>query len=206
DEMVGNDVIMDYRSGFPVPQSVVGVDWKKYDNAKERYHKQAGEASGGMRQDRGICRKHRGQLDEKDIPDVLHRRDKSEKSSRSCTYEPVSSIKEDNNFFRKLKILRNMLYNKDSYHYYPQEQNNKMKNSAGATSDAYEKMANTVEISQQKLSNAFFNLKVAVGNEIQDQINGIYDAGTDLLTWASEFIQENQWLIPIIESLVLTLG
>ena len=37
DEMVGNDVIMDYRSGFPVPQSVVGVDWKKYDNAKARY-------------------------------------------------------------------------------------------------------------------------------------------------------------------------
>lgn len=37
DEMVGNDVIMDYRSGFPVPQSVVGVDWKKYDNTKARY-------------------------------------------------------------------------------------------------------------------------------------------------------------------------
>lgn len=37
DEMVENDVIMDYRSGFPVPQSVVGVDWKKYDNTKARY-------------------------------------------------------------------------------------------------------------------------------------------------------------------------
>ena len=37
DEMVGNDVIMDYRSGFPVPQSVVGIDLKKYDNAKARY-------------------------------------------------------------------------------------------------------------------------------------------------------------------------
>ena len=37
DEMVDNDVIMDYRSGYPVPQSVVGVDWNKYDNAKARY-------------------------------------------------------------------------------------------------------------------------------------------------------------------------
>lgn len=37
DEMVDNDVIMDYRSGYPVPQSVVGVDWHKYDNAKARY-------------------------------------------------------------------------------------------------------------------------------------------------------------------------
>lgn len=30
DAMVGNDVIMDYRSGYPVPQSVVGMDWDKY--------------------------------------------------------------------------------------------------------------------------------------------------------------------------------
>lgn len=37
DEMVGNDVIMDYRKGYPRPQSVVGVDWDKYDNTKERY-------------------------------------------------------------------------------------------------------------------------------------------------------------------------
>lgn len=37
DEMVDNDVIMDYRSGYPVPQSVVGVDWHKFDNAKARY-------------------------------------------------------------------------------------------------------------------------------------------------------------------------
>lgn len=36
-EMVGNDVIMDYRSGFPKPQSVVGVDWKQYENVKKRY-------------------------------------------------------------------------------------------------------------------------------------------------------------------------
>ena len=43
DEMVGNDVIMDYRSGFPVPQSVVGVDWDKYYNAKKRYTSRLGK-------------------------------------------------------------------------------------------------------------------------------------------------------------------
>ncbi len=37
DEMVGNSVINDYRSGYPVPQSVVGVDWEKYDKTKDRY-------------------------------------------------------------------------------------------------------------------------------------------------------------------------
>ena len=43
DEMVGNDVIMDYKSGYPVPQSVVGVDWDKYDNAKVRYTNRLGK-------------------------------------------------------------------------------------------------------------------------------------------------------------------
>lgn len=37
DSLVGNDTIMDYRSGYPRPQSVVGIDWKKYDNEKRRY-------------------------------------------------------------------------------------------------------------------------------------------------------------------------
>lgn len=82
----------------------------------------------------------------------------------------------------------------------------KMKESAGATSDAYAKMANTAEMSQKKLSNAFFNLKVTIGNEIQDQLSGIYDKGTDLLTWASDFIEENEWLIPVLEGLTIGLG
>lgn len=43
DEMVGNDVIMDYRKGYPRPQSVVGVDWDKYDNAKARYTSRLGK-------------------------------------------------------------------------------------------------------------------------------------------------------------------
>ena len=43
DSMVGNDVIFDYRSGYPVPQSVVGVDWQKYDNTKARYQNRLDE-------------------------------------------------------------------------------------------------------------------------------------------------------------------
>lgn len=37
DSMIGNSTIMDYRSGYPQPQTVVGVDWNRYDNAKARY-------------------------------------------------------------------------------------------------------------------------------------------------------------------------
>ncbi|MCM1213304.1 MAG: hypothetical protein NC331_11375 [Lachnospiraceae bacterium] len=37
DALVGNDVIMDYRSGYPVPQPVVGYDYEKYIRMKEHY-------------------------------------------------------------------------------------------------------------------------------------------------------------------------
>lgn len=37
DSMIGNDVVFDYRTGFPQPQAVVGVDWEKYDRLKELY-------------------------------------------------------------------------------------------------------------------------------------------------------------------------
>lgn len=37
--MVGNDVIMNYTKGYPVPQAVVGVDWKKFDKTIEKYEK-----------------------------------------------------------------------------------------------------------------------------------------------------------------------
>lgn len=37
DNLVGNDVIFDYRSGYPVPQSVVGTDQEKYHRLESRW-------------------------------------------------------------------------------------------------------------------------------------------------------------------------
>ena len=37
DSMIGNDVIMDYRDGFPRPQSVVGYDYGKYERLRKAY-------------------------------------------------------------------------------------------------------------------------------------------------------------------------
>lgn len=34
---VGTDTIMDYRKGYPVPQAVIGIDWKKVDRTELRY-------------------------------------------------------------------------------------------------------------------------------------------------------------------------
>lgn len=40
DSLIGNDVIMDYRTGFPMPQSVVGYDFDKEQRLKEAWTKQ----------------------------------------------------------------------------------------------------------------------------------------------------------------------
>lgn len=37
DSLIGNDVIFDYRSGYPVPQSVVGTDREKYHRLERRW-------------------------------------------------------------------------------------------------------------------------------------------------------------------------
>lgn len=37
ESMIGNDVIMDYRDGFPRPQSVVGYDYGKYERLRKAY-------------------------------------------------------------------------------------------------------------------------------------------------------------------------
>lgn len=37
DSLIGNDTILDYRSGYPVPQAVVGVDHCKIKRMENRY-------------------------------------------------------------------------------------------------------------------------------------------------------------------------
>lgn len=37
DDLVGNDVILDYRSGYPVPRSVIGTDRERYRRLSNRW-------------------------------------------------------------------------------------------------------------------------------------------------------------------------
>lgn len=36
EKMIGNDVIFDYRKGYPMPQSVVGFDQERYERLQDR--------------------------------------------------------------------------------------------------------------------------------------------------------------------------
>ena len=35
--MIGNDTILDYRKGYPIPEPVIGVDWEKVMRTEKRY-------------------------------------------------------------------------------------------------------------------------------------------------------------------------
>lgn len=39
DAMIGNDTILNYNKGYPIPQAVVGVDWNKIVRTEKRYEK-----------------------------------------------------------------------------------------------------------------------------------------------------------------------
>nr|DAE36368.1 MAG TPA: Protein of unknown function (DUF1492) [Caudoviricetes sp.] len=36
ESMIGNDVVLDYSKGYPIPQSIVGFDQEKYERLQER--------------------------------------------------------------------------------------------------------------------------------------------------------------------------
>ena len=48
DSMLGSSVINDYRSGYPVPQTIVGVDWERLEAQKKHYKKESGVGANGL--------------------------------------------------------------------------------------------------------------------------------------------------------------
>lgn len=43
DSLIGNDVIFDYRKGYPMPQAVVGYDYNLEEKRRIRYNNQIGK-------------------------------------------------------------------------------------------------------------------------------------------------------------------
>lgn len=75
-----------------------------------------------------------------------------------------------------------------------------MSSSAGATEAAFQTMADTSEQAHNRLITAAENLQIVVGDQLAPSYTALNDAGADLLTWASEFLDENNALIPVLAS------
>ena len=81
-----------------------------------------------------------------------------------------------------------------------------MESCTGATESAYQKMTDTAQMANDRMTNAFENLKITVGEQLKPSLEEVYSTGGDVLTWANEFIAKNEWLVPVLEAVAITLG
>jgi TP901 family phage tail tape measure protein len=76
-------------------------------------------------------------------------------------------------------------------------------NSALATEAG--KRYETLESKLQLCGNAASNLKIAIGDVLAPAIENIAELGTDAFTWATEFVENNQWIVAAITGVVASL-
>ena len=64
----------------------------------------------------------------------------------------------------------------------------------------------TTESKMSLLQNASERLKIAIGNQLRPALAKAAEAGTDLLDWASDYVNANQELVPLITAAVGAIG
>lgn len=64
----------------------------------------------------------------------------------------------------------------------------------------------TTESRLQMTANAANNLKIAIGNQLLPVVGELADGGTDVFQWATDFVNENPWIVGAITGLVTALG
>jgi len=64
----------------------------------------------------------------------------------------------------------------------------------------------TTESKLKLLDNAFNRVKITVGDQLNPAMNMLIDAGTGVLEWVDDFIQENEWVVPVITGVTVALG
>lgn len=83
---------------------------------------------------------------------------------------------------------------------------NSVKNSAGATESAFEKMADTTQIAENKMDTSIENLKIAIGERLNPAMVELYETGADITNWAAEFVEENPEVVYAITGLTVGFG
>lgn len=78
--------------------------------------------------------------------------------------------------------------------------------SAGATEEAYQKMADTSEHAKEKLVNGVQNLKIAIGEELNESLDGLYEKGGKVIDWATEFVQEHPDIVRAVTAIATGVG
>ena len=82
----------------------------------------------------------------------------------------------------------------------------KMQDSAGATEKAYMTMTNTTEHAQKRIQNAFSNLGITIGSQLNPVISDLYNGVADVVDGFSEFTDEHPGVTAAITGVSVTLG
>ena len=82
----------------------------------------------------------------------------------------------------------------------------KMQDSAGATEKAYMTMTNTTEHAQKRMQNAFSNLGITMGSQLNPVISDLYNGVADVVDGFSEFTDEHPGVTAAITGVSVTLG
>lgn len=64
----------------------------------------------------------------------------------------------------------------------------------------------TTESKQQILANSINNLKIAVGDQLKPAMNELLEVGTDWTQWATNFVESNKQIVPVMTAVVAAMG
>ena len=67
-------------------------------------------------------------------------------------------------------------------------------------------MYDTTEAKITMYKNSVDNLKIAVGDQLTPALGNLAETGTDVVQWATEFVQQNEWLGPTLVSVASAVG
>ena len=81
-----------------------------------------------------------------------------------------------------------------------------MANSSGAVDRNFQTMADTTEFAHQRMTNAAENLKIAIGDQLNPALEKLYSTGADAFSWATDFANQNPWLVQAITGAVTAVG
>ena len=72
-----------------------------------------------------------------------------------------------------------------------------------------EKAAIMYETTEAKIAmykNSVDNLKIAIGDQLTPALGRLAETGTDVVSWAAEMVEQNQWLAPAITAVATAMG
>lgn len=81
-----------------------------------------------------------------------------------------------------------------------------MQESSGAVDRNFGIMADTTEHAQQRMTTAANNLKIAIGDQLTPALDKMYSAGASAFEWATDFVNENPWLVKAITAVTVGIG